>query len=294
MALPVVASLAVVLWGCATPVPLPPKAIELNRLGAAALGVGDLPTAEARLGLAIEYSAKFTEAWVNLGLLELRRGNVKLARKHLSHARSLNPDLPAPHHALALLDEREARTKQAEAGYRAALAVDPGFAPARTNLGRLLYASGRYDDAREQFQRLTEVAPEVLDGWLGLSESLVRLGRERDSDQTTSRARRLFGDRPEIALLVARQMLRRGAFEEAAALLAPLTSQDDRRRSAAAWAWLGVARLGEGLTREAADAAEEALAVDPADPVARFVWQQLESHDAAEPGGDPGADGNVD
>jgi Flp pilus assembly protein TadD len=286
----VFASLAVALWGCATPVPLPPKAIELNRLGAAALGVGDLPTAEARLALAIEYGPKFTEAWVNLGLLELRRGNLKLARKHLAHARSLNPDLPTPHHALALLDEREARTRQAEAGYRAALAVDPGFAPARTNLGRMLFADGRYDDAREQFQRLTEVAPDALDGWLGLAECLARLGRERDSDQTTSRARRLFGDRPEIVLLVARQMLRRGAYADAEALLAPLTSQDDRRRSAVAWAWLGVARLGEGLTDEAATAAEEALAVDPADPVARFVWQQVRGPDPAETAEDPGAD----
>ena len=193
-----------------------------------------------------------------------------------------------------MLDEREARGKQAEKGYRAALAVDPGFAPARTNLGRMLFASGRYEDAREQFQRLTEVAPEVLDGWLGLAESLARLGRERDSDQTTSRARRLLGDRPEIVLLVARQMLRRGAFEEAEALLAPLTSQDDRRRSATAWAWLGVARLGKGLAREAADAADEALAMDPADPVARFVREHVRGPNGAAAEGNPSVDCDAD
>ncbi len=264
-------ALALLSAACSTPVPLPPKAALLNRLGAAALAAGDLPTAEARLAVAIEYSPKFTEAWVNLGLVHLRRGDLKEARKDLARARSLNPDLPTPHHSMGLLEEKEARWKKAEAAYRAALAVDPGFGPARGNLGRLLYDSGRFDEAHEQFLRLTEVAPQVLDGWLGLAESQLRLGLPRESDVTTHRARLLFGDRPELAFLVARQMLRRGAFGEAEAILAPLTSQDDPGRRSTAWAWLGVARLGRGLAAEAAEAAEESLAASPGEPVARYV-----------------------
>src|SRR6476659_10145728 len=68
--------------GCASVPPLPPRAIELNRHGAAALAAGDLSAAEARLSVAIEYSPRFTEAWVNLGDVELRRGNLQRARKH--------------------------------------------------------------------------------------------------------------------------------------------------------------------------------------------------------------------
>ncbi len=262
---------AFLLVGCSSAVPLPPKAVELNRLGAAALAAGDLQTAEARLGLAIEYSPKFTEAWVNLGLVELTRGELKMARKDLSRARSLNPDLPTPHHALGLLEEKLARKKQAMASYRAALAVDPAFAPSRSNLGRMLFDDARYDEAREQFLRLTEVAPEILDGWLGLAESLARLGRERDGDLVTDRARRRFGERPELVLLVARQMLRRGAFVDAERLLVALTAEQDAHRRTSAWAWIGVARLGEGRTEDARAAAEEALAADAGDTVARFV-----------------------
>ena len=65
--------------GCATAPKLPPKANELNHQGAAALAAGDLMAAEARFNLALDYSPRFTEAWVNLGLLELRRGNLDLA-----------------------------------------------------------------------------------------------------------------------------------------------------------------------------------------------------------------------
>jgi tetratricopeptide (TPR) repeat protein len=268
-------TLVLLAAGCTVPVPLPPKALEMNRLGAAALGAGDLQTAEARLAIALEYSPKFTEAWVNLGLLELRRGNLNAARKDLTHARSLNPDLPSPHHAIGLLEERMARPKQAAASYRAALEVNPGFAPSRANLGRLLFGSARYDDAREQFLRLTEVAPESLEGWLGLAESLLRLGRERDSDLTVGRARRRFGDRPELVLLIARQLLRRRAFADAEALLAPLTAEGDLPRSAAAWSWVAVARLGAGHVDGAVGAAKESLAADPSNPVARYVLAQV-------------------
>jgi tetratricopeptide (TPR) repeat protein len=256
--------------GCSNAVPLPPRALELNRLGAAALGAGDLETAEVRLALALEYSPKFTEAWVNLGLVELRAGNIKAARKDLTHARSLNEDLPAPHHALGLLEEEQGRMDQAEKHYRAALRVDPGFAASRVNLARMLFAQGRVDESREQFERLTEVAPDAIDGWVGLVEAFLRLGRESDADHVTGRARARFGDRPELVLLVARQLLRRGAFAEVAPLLAPLTALDGPR-AATAWAWIAVARLGAGDRQSARDAALEALGRSPRDPVATYV-----------------------
>ncbi len=161
--------------GCASVPPLPPKAIELNRDGAAALAAGDLLTAEARLAVAIEFSPRFTEAWVNLGYVELRRGNLTLARKHFVKARDLNSDLPAPHHALGVLADRRDLGREAEANYKQALQVDPGFAPARVNLARRLFERGAFEEAREQFLRLTQVQANVPAGYIGLAECLLRL-----------------------------------------------------------------------------------------------------------------------
>jgi tetratricopeptide (TPR) repeat protein len=268
------------LLGCAAAVPLPRKAIELNRLGAAALGAGDLETAEVRLALALEYSPKFTEAWVNLGLVELRLHDLKKAHKDLLRARSLNEDLPAPHHALGLLEEAQGRSEPAEKHYRDALRVDPGFAASRVNLGRMMFRQGRVDESREQFERLTEVAPDSLEGWVGLVEALLRLGREEDADHTTSRARARFGDRPELVLLVARQLLRRGAFAEVEPLLAPLTAGS---HAATAWAWIAVARLSAGQLGVARNAAAEALARDPRDAVATYVLTACGERDALPP-----------
>jgi Tfp pilus assembly protein PilF len=266
-----VVTLAALLAGCATTAPLPPKAIALNHDGVTALGAGDLETAEARFAVAVEYNPRFTEAWVNLGLVELWRGNLVLARKHFEKARDLNADLPTPHHALALLADKAGLPLVAEKHYRAALKVDPGFAPARANLGRLLFARGAFDDAREQFLRLTQVAGDSLDGWLGLSESLTRLGRAEEADAVVARARERFGDVPQVMLLVARQELRAGKHAEAAQILEPLTTDPDASRRCAAWAWMAIARLGRRDRPGALQAAALALAVDPQDPVATFA-----------------------
>jgi Flp pilus assembly protein TadD len=267
----VILTLGGVVLACATSTPLPPRAAELNQSGAAALAVGDLTTAEARLALALEYSPRFVEAWVNLGLVELKRGNLDLARKHFLKARDLNPDLPAPHHALGLLADERDLGREAEAHYRAAIKVDPGFPAARGNLGRRLYQRGAFDDAREQFLRLTEIDPHDVTGWTGLVESFLRLGREGEADDALGRAREALGDIPEVTLLVARQLLRRGAYASAEEALAPLTGDGDHARANAAWAWIAVSRAGRGDCGGALRAAREVLLVDQSDAVAALV-----------------------
>ena len=254
----VVPALCSCLWGCASNPPLPPKAIALNGAGA--------------LALALEYSPRFTEAWVNLGLVEERRGNFELARRDFVKARDLNPDLPAPHHALGVLADAEGHTTEAEKHYRAALKVDPGFAPARVNLARRLFARAAYDEAREHFLRLTQVAPTALDGWTGLCETLLKLDRTEDGRAVLGHARDAFGEVPAITLLQGRFLLLDGRYADAEAVLAPIAeSPRALPQSAAALAWLAVARLGRGDVRGATTAAERASSIDPDDGVAQYA-----------------------
>jgi Flp pilus assembly protein TadD len=259
------------LSACSGTVPLPKKALALNAAGAAALAQGDLSTAEARLSVALEYSPRFVEAWVNLGYVELRRGNFEQARRDLVKARALNRDIPAPHHALGLLADEEGDGPEAERCYRRALEVDPGFAPARANLARRLFLRGQYENAREQFQRLREVAPGRAEGWAGEAESLRQLGRDAEAERLVDHARGVMGDAPELMLLVARDHMAQGAWAEAESILARLTGDRDRGRAGAAWAWLAVARLGRGDAAAAREAAEAALALDRSDPVATYA-----------------------
>ena len=236
------ASLALAAAACGATAPLAPRAIELNRAGAEALARGELELAEARIALALEYHPRFVEALTNLGLVEMQRGNLARARVLLERARRTNADLAQPHHALGVLAERERRPDVAAGCYREALRVEPGFAASRANLARLLFAAGRFDDAREQFQRLVEADATSLEGRAGLVESLLRLGRTDEADRETERALDDLGAEPRLVVLAARRELRAGRPDAADELLAAVRDgrSDDAR---AAWSFTAVARL---------------------------------------------------
>jgi len=261
--------------GCATTVPLPREAIELNDAGARAIAQGQLGVAEARLSVALEYSPRFVEAWVNLGYVEFGRGNFEQARRDFLRARDLNQDIATPHHALGLLADQQGRGAEAEEHYRAALKVDPGFAPSRANLARRLFARGQYENAREQFERLMAVAPDAIEGWVGEAETLRQLGRPAQAEDVVARASQRFGDAPALRLLRARQQLERGEWLEAEALLAPLAGSPDAARACSAWAWIAIARLGRQDLEGAREAARAALAIDRDEAVARYALQMI-------------------
>jgi tetratricopeptide (TPR) repeat protein len=256
---------------CTSTAPLPALALALNAAGARAIADGQLSLAEARLSVALEYNPRFVEAWVNLGYVELGRGNFEQARRDFLRARDLNQDLAAPHHALGLLADEQGRGAEAEKFYRAALKVDPGFAPARANLARRLFARGQYEDAREQFERLIAVAPDAIEGWVGDAETLRQLGRPSQAEDVVARARERFGDAPALRLLRAREQVERGEWQEAEATLAPLVGSPDAARACAAWAWIAIARIGRRDIHGANEAARAALAIDRDDAVARYA-----------------------
>lgn len=262
--------LAFLFVACKAAAPLPPKAVELNRLGVEALEAGDLETADARLELALEYNPRFVEALVNLGLVELQRGNFKRARTLIARARRLNPDVAQPHHALGVLEEREGHAERAPKHYREALAVDPGFFAARANLARVLYDAGSVAEAMVQFRRLSEVAPESPTGFVGLAECLVRLDRPTEADDAVRAGRALHPGDPWLAILDARGHLRRGDAAGAAELLVPLARGEDEI-AVTALAWLATSALAQGHDAEARTLAGRALSLDPTAEVARRV-----------------------
>lgn len=262
--------LSFLVLACGGAAPLHPNAVEHNLRGAEALAQGDYETAHASFALALEYHPRFVEALTNLGLVEMQRGNLERARTLFQRACRYNTDLAQPHHALGVLEERERRPDLAAEHYRQALRIHPGFGPSRSNLGRMLFSAGMYDEAREQFARLVASAPADPNGYLGLAESLMQLGRAGEGDRVVEQARERFGDLPELMLLSARRDLRHEDWDEAEAKLLRLAeSGDDTAR--AAWGFTSVARLGRGDIEGALSAAERALALDRNDPVAVFV-----------------------
>jgi tetratricopeptide (TPR) repeat protein len=263
-------TLPVFCFACAGSAPLPAKALDLNRAGVDALAAGDLETADARFGLALEYNPNFVDALTNQGLVELQRGNFERARQLLTRARRLNPDVAQPHHALGVLAERERRPDLASRNYYEALRVDPGFAPSRNNLAHLLYDGGLFEDALVQFKRLVEVEPNAVDALAGLAATLLHLERVNEAGDVIERALGLTPESPELAILSARLEMRRGEFDAAIARLLPLTGGRNDL-AVHALSWLSAAELACGRPHAAVDAAERAIRLAPDDALASYA-----------------------
>ena len=92
---------------------------------------------------------------------------------------------------LAVLLELSGDVAGAEAALRAALGEDPSLPQVSKNLADILYRNGRYDDAREAYERAAKLAPDLGDdlyfklGNLAYKRRDKSLARESWSRATT-------------------------------------------------------------------------------------------------------------
>jgi tetratricopeptide (TPR) repeat protein len=180
--------------------------------------------AEQHLRAAIEINPLDALAFANLGRLYLDRGDLDAAARALARARKLNPSKWARYYSgrLAMMQQD---LPAAEREFTAALALDPSLVDACVNLGQVLFALGRKDEARQRFlhgerlapdlasvhnglgavaledgaleeavrrfRRATELDPQYADAWNNLSLALRNTGDETGAAAAAAEARRL-------------------------------------------------------------------------------------------------------
>ncbi len=106
---------------------------------------------------------------VNLGLIELDRGELSSAEEHFREAARLKPDNAQAHNDVGLACFRSGRLDEAIAEYQTAVRLVPVFAEARNNLGLALSRRGRLDEAQAQLREAVRLKP-------GYSEAHNNLG----------------------------------------------------------------------------------------------------------------------
>jgi len=171
----------------------PSNAIIQHDLGLACLEVGRVPDAIAALQRAVAINRRYTDAYFRLGIALENLGNIGGAIAAYDRATQLLPSLTeawfragALAYTLGHRDEAigcfrravatgaktsfgrlgkaralltEGRNQEAERVLRQTRALDPMNAMAHDLLGNLLTEFGRFDEARECFQRAIEIAP---------------------------------------------------------------------------------------------------------------------------------------
>jgi Flp pilus assembly protein TadD len=195
----------------------PSDPIIQHDLGLACLEVGRIPDAIAALQRAVAGNPRYTDAYFRLGIALETRGDIGGAIVAYDRATELSPSLTegwfragALVYTLGHRDEAigcfrraaesgpstsfgrlgkaralltEDRDREAEKVLRQTLALDPSNAMAHDLLGNLLAEFGRFDEARDCFQRAIAIAPLLA----GSYYDLVRCRPVTSDDQLLER-----------------------------------------------------------------------------------------------------------
>jgi predicted O-linked N-acetylglucosamine transferase (SPINDLY family) len=241
-----------------------PATAELHRLFAG----GDLAGADALADRVIDAGPgpDLAEGWHVKGLVALRRGDLATAQVAIEQSLALSSQASVWSN-LGAVRRGAGRLVEAEAAYRAALALDPGLADARRNLVNLLAAGGRLDEAAVELAETAARAADPSEPLERLGDVLAHLGRAAEAADAYGRTLDHAPGAPGVRRKLALMLDRSGRPAEAAdALVQALRAEPG---DATAWAEFSDLQRRLGRAAEAEVAARKALSLD-ADSAAAF------------------------
>ena len=218
--------------GCLPSAPLIRQAAMMNSRGVAQLAADDLDAAEASFRLALEYNDRYSEPHCNLGLVALRRGQLRIARGHFRAAISRNRDFATAWTNLGVALSRredsadiEASPLHAADAYREALAIDPAIVEARVNLVRTLLSTGAAGEALAQSRRLVQLDDRNVTAQLLRAESALAAHSVREAAEAVTIARVLDARDLDVRMVGARVDIVLGATGAARRALRELVNE---------------------------------------------------------------------
>ena len=170
--------------------------------GVAALDADANDQARSFLGLATKLVPEEPAAWANLGLVELRQGDVDAAARELEKARTLAPGSGAIQGLLGLLEGRRGRFAEEIAHLRRAVELDPGDLRSRFALGQELERQGEAGGAAESLRlmgAILETHPENLAVLIERARLAAKQGDAEALRDTISRLDKLSAAWPPSA-----------------------------------------------------------------------------------------------
>jgi tetratricopeptide (TPR) repeat protein len=156
----------------------------------------------------------------------------------------------------------QGRPVEAEAEWRAALAEQPGFAPAQVELGELLLAQGRWDELDHLVESIGSAG--TLETALLEARGLLARGQPGEARTRLEETSRRFPETIGPHVLLTRAFLEEGREDKAEESLRYVLRRDPRQVDC----WRNLAKLlrNQNRTRETLDVCLEARQYFPDDP----------------------------
>ncbi len=148
------------------------------------------------------------------------------------------PNDERAHNAMAAYHFGRQEYDSAIAEYRAAIAIDPTYAPPYNQLGYALRSIGDYAGAEEAFVRYTELIPDQPNPYDSYAELLMKTGRFDDSISQYQKALEINPNFVASYVGIANNQMLMGETEAARSTLARLEGaarNDGERRQACTW-----------------------------------------------------------
>jgi Tfp pilus assembly protein PilF len=121
----------------------------------------------------------------------LVQGRFDEAATEARHSLQGDPKSTRTRHVLAVAYQRTFQPDKAEAEFRRATMEAPEDWVSCNNYGIFLLEKDRISEALQQFQRAVHLNPESVQGFLGISEALMRTGKTREAEKWRQKALRL-------------------------------------------------------------------------------------------------------
>jgi predicted O-linked N-acetylglucosamine transferase (SPINDLY family) len=247
------------------------KAIDLNpdyadahsNLAKVLFEIGRLDDSARSCDAALALKPNCPEALNLKGNILRSRGKNKEALDYFDRAIEGRPVSAEIFSNKALALKALKRSEEALATARCATACDPSCAQAIVTLGSILMDKGELAEAIEHFERAIACDPSSVEAYNNLGSALINADRTDEGIEAYEKAIELS---EAIAATqkkyeMACQLYRMYSYDKAVAAFS--SALEDLPNFVAAKNNLGVAMQNMGMTEEALDAYEEALAIDP-------------------------------
>ncbi len=128
--------------------------------GVAMFQHGYLDQAEESFRQVITAKPDNSDAYYNLGTLNLRRNRLDEAQRYLEQTLKLQPDYPEAWNNLGLMAAQQGRADEAIQDFQQALAQRPNYATAHLNLGNIYRRQKAFDKAERSLMRALALQPD--------------------------------------------------------------------------------------------------------------------------------------
>ena len=204
-----------------------------NNLGLALSELGQHQEAKTALTKSIEISASSSDGWFNLAKQAVLLGDLVAGEGH----------------------------------YRKALSLDPSHVGAHLELGNLMRADGRLEEAAAMHRKVTELSPANAAGWNNLGATLADLKLTDDAEAAFRKATSLDPKSDEAFFNLGKYLSLFGDESAAIEMLQHALSLNPR--NAAAYTQLGFIAQNRGRLSEAADFYRQALTISRDSAIAK-------------------------